>query len=195
MKNLEKEDEFKPEGWNTKNVKIEFLNKYGSRNKPAPVADQFDEYQLNFAQIPDNLNTLAHFQPRKELKLKIEQKKEESDETKFTDFQNIYSKKFSELLFESQSLKFEEKMIQIKNLAKTTRLLIGFKNMDEYESAKDNLKNYGVDVVQPKFYQRQNYFHVLAKLVPTSMAGVHTLGLLLLSMYTYSIYRNTDSFS
>ena len=122
-----------------------------------------------------NLFSLPHYQVHEEVRLKIDEEEKESDETKFLEFEKTYSKKFSELLFETGHGSFEDKMENIKKLAKTTRLLIGFKNMDEYQSAKDNLKSYGVDVVQPKFYQRKNYFHVLAKLVPASIVGVHTL--------------------
>ena len=58
----------------------------------------------------------------------------------------------------------DQKMVEIRKIAKNIRLLIGFKTKEEFRETVSMLKANGVSIIALKSYRRPNYFHILAKL-------------------------------
>ena len=79
------------------------------------------------------------------------------------------------ILFD-HSRSIDQKMIEIRKIAKNIRLLIGFKTKEEFRETVSMLKANGVSIIALKSYRRPNYFHILAKLHANSPEAQDFIG-------------------
>ena len=79
------------------------------------------------------------------------------------------------ILFD-HSRSIDQKMVEIRKIAKNIRLLIGFKTKEEFRETVSMLKANGVSIIALKSYRRPNYFHILAKLHANSPEAQDFIG-------------------
>ena len=92
------------------------------------------------------------------------------------------------ILFD-HSRSIDQKMIEIRKIAKNIRLLIGFKTKEEFRETVSMLKANGVSIIALKSYRRPNYFHILAKLHANSPEAQDFIGSFSIKVFGYVNFR------
>ena len=87
------------------------------------------------------------------------------------------------------SRSIDQKMIEIRKIAKNIRLLIGFKTKEEFRETVSMLKANGVSIIALKSYRRPNYFHILAKLHANSPEAQDFIGSFSIKVFGYVNFR------